>query len=154
MDVFAAIASVYGATLVLALGTGLVIGYQAARHIWQEEVAAARAVARAAENRARSAADAERQLRDRYDALLDTPHGELVQELVDERTTTAVLMRRLAELDSGPLDALMHAIQTGDLSDPPDHGRPPARHRRPRPAAVRPYAAEIPPAAPTGPGHN
>lgn len=130
MDVFAAIASVYGATLVLALGTGLVIGYQAARHIWQEEVAAARAAARAAENRARSAADSERQLRDRYDALLDTPHGQVVQELLDERRTNAVLMRRLAELDSGPLDALMHAIQTGDLSDPPDHGRPPARHRR------------------------
>src|SRR5690606_13700847 len=144
MDFLSMTAAVVGAILVLALGAGLVIGYQAARHIWQEEVAAARAAARAAENRARSAADSERQLRDRYDALLDTPHGELVQELVDERTTTAVLMRRLAELDSGPIAALL----------PPDHGRHPARHRRPRPAAVRPYAAEIPPAAPSGPGHN
>lgn len=145
MDTLTLIAAVVGGLLVLALGAGLVIGYRAARAVWREDVATAQQRARAAERGAQ-------QLHDRYDALLKTPHGELVQELVDERTTTAALMRRLAELDSGPIDALMHATQKEDAAPPP--GRPPARHRRPRPAAVRPYAAEIPPAAPTGPGHN
>lgn len=123
MDTLTLIAAVVGGLLVLALGAGLVIGYRAARAVWREDVADA-------QQRAAEAERGARQLHDRYDALL----------------------LRLSQLDSGPIDALMHATQKEDAAPPP--GRPPARHRRPRPAAVRPYAAEIPPAAPTGPSHN
>lgn len=144
-DTLILISGIFGGLLVLAVAAGLAIGAWATRSMCREDVADATA-------RAESAERAATEMAARYDSLAATPHGVLIAQLADADRTIRTLLARIDAVDSGPIDALMNAVQAPPTGDTPAENT--GSHRRRRPAAARPYVGTVPPPSPAGPGHD